>query len=289
MPGPDLTAIGAAFGRAAHVIVDKPQFVFEDTLSIKLAENEVVRAANLLGSDGSLLVQKEYTRVWWRSAFVARARLVEDLVIKHLENGVSQYVILGAGLDTFAQRRREVMMRLRLFEIDEPGTQRWKQRRLRELALPTPPNHRFVPVDFESGQSWVAALATAGFSPGEPSVIASTGVSQYITVDAMSETFRQVAGLARGTVFISTFIPPADLIDPEERPYRALTEQSAASKGHPWTSFYTPGDVISIASEAGFDNVHHVAASELDARYFNNRADELRAKSGENLIVASKS
>lgn len=289
MPGPDLTAIGAAFGRAAHVIVDKPPFVFEDTLSIKLAENEVLRAANLLGSDGSLLVQKDDTRVWWRSAFVARARLVEDLVIKHLENSVSQYVILGAGLDTFAQRRREVMMRLRLFEIDEPGTQQWKQRRLRELALPTAPNHRFVPVDFESGQSWVAALATAGFSPGEPSVIASTGVAQYITVDAMSETFRQVADLARGTVFISTFVPPADLIDPAERTYRALTEQGAASRGHPWISFYTPGEFISIASEAGIDNVHHVTASELNARYFNNRADGLRAKSGENLIVVSKS
>src|SRR5215469_1399467 len=269
MPGPDLTAIGAAFGRAAHVFVDKPPFVFEDTMSIKLAENEFLRAANLLGSDGSLLVQKDDTRVWWRSAFVARARLVEDLVIKHLESGVSQYVILGAGLDTFVQRRREVMMRLRLFEIDEPGTQQWKQRRLRELALPTAPNHRFVPVDFESGQSWVAALATAGFSPGEPSVIASTGVAQYITVDAMRETFRQVAGLARGTVFISTFIPPADLIDPGERPYRALTEQRVASTGHPWISFYTPGEFISIASEAGFDNVHHVAASELNARYFN--------------------
>jgi methyltransferase (TIGR00027 family) len=180
-------------------------------------------------------------------------------------------------------------MRLRLFEIDEPGTQQWKQRRLRELALPTAPNHTFVPVDFESGQSWVAALATAGFSPGEPSVIASTGVAQYITVHAMSETFRQVAGLARGTVFISTFIPPADLIDPAERPFRALTEQSAASRGHPWISFYTPGEFISIASEAGFDNVHHVAAGELNARYFNNRADGLRANSGENLIVASKS
>jgi methyltransferase (TIGR00027 family) len=269
--------------------LDKPPFVFEDTLSIKLAENELLRAANLLGSDGSLLVQKDDTRVWWRSAFVARARLVEDLVIKHLESGVSQYVILGAGLDTFAQRRREVMMRLRLFEIDELGTQQWKQRRLRELALPTVPNHRFVPVDFESGQSWVAALATDGFSPGEPSVIASTGVAQYITVDAMSETFRQVAGLANGTVFISTFIPPADLIDPAERPYRALSEQRSASRGHPWISFYTPGEFISIASEAGFDNVHHVAASELNALYFNNRADGLRANSGENLIVASKS
>jgi methyltransferase (TIGR00027 family) len=289
MAGPDLTAIGAAFGRAAHVILDKPPFVFEDTLSIKLAENEVLRTANLLGSDGSLIVEKDDTRVWWRSAHVARARLVEDLVIKNLENGANQYVILGAGLDTFAQRRPEVMPRLRLFEIDEPGTQRWKQQRLHELALPTSPNHKFVPVDFESRQSWVAALAAAGFSPGEPSVIASTGVAQYITVDAMSETFRQAAGLARGTVFVSTFVLPADSIDPAERPYHAQTEHGAASRGHPWISFYTPGEFISIASEAGFDNVHHVAADELNARYFNNRVDGLRAKSGENLIVASRS
>jgi methyltransferase (TIGR00027 family) len=289
MPGPDLTAIGAAFGRAAHVLLDKPPFVFEDSLSIKLPEDEVLRAANLLGPDGSLIVAKDDSRVWWRTAFVARARFVEDLVIEHLENGVSQYAILGAGLDTFAQRRREVMPRLRLFEIDEPDTQQWKQRRLRELAIPTAPNHKFVAVDFESGQSWITALAATGFNPGEPSVVASTGVAQYITIDAMTDTFRQAAGLARGTVFISTFVPPVDLIDPSERHYRALTEQGAAARGHPWISFYTPGEFISIASEAGFDNVHHVTADELNARYFENRTDGLRAKSGENLIVASTS
>ena len=279
MPGPDLTAIGAAFGRAAHVILDKPPFVFEDTLSIKLAEDEVLRTANLLGPDGNLILMRDDSKVWRRSAFVARARLVEDLLIEHLENGVTQYVVLGAGLDTFAQRRRKIMPRLRLFEIDEPDTQQWKQRRLRELAIPTAPNHKFVPVDFESGQSWIAALATAGFSPREPSVIASTGVAQYITIDAMTETFRQAAGLAPGTAFISTFVPPTDLIDPAERHYRALTEQMAASRGHPWISFYTPREIISIASEAGFDDVHHIAADELNARYSNNRSDGLRAKS----------
>jgi len=289
MPGPDLTAIGAAFGRAAHLLLDKPPFVFEDSLSIRLAEDENLRAANLLAPDGSLIVNEDDPRVWWRSLLVARARVVEDSVMEHLEKGVCQYVILGAGLDTFAQRRPELMPPLRLFEIDEPETQQWEQQRLRELALQGAPNHRFVPVDFESGESWVAALSEAGFNPGEPSVIASTGVAQYITVDAMTNTFRQAAGLARGTVLISTFVPHADLIDPRERHYRAQTEQGAASRGHPWISFYTPKEFISIASAAGFDSVHHIAADELNARYFNNRADGLRAKSGENLIVASKS
>lgn len=149
--------------------------------------------------------------------------------------------------------------------------EQWKQQRLREMALQGAPNHRFVPLDFESRESWIAALSKAGYNPREPSVIASTGVAQYITVAAMTNTFRQAAGLARGTVLISTFVPPAHLIDSGERHYRAQSEQGAALRGHPWISFYTPGEFIWIASAAGLDNVHHIAADGLNARYFNNR------------------
>src|SRR5437762_9114895 len=113
MSGPDLTAVGAAFGRAAHVILDDPPYVFEDTLSIQLADEDVLRAAQLLGSDGRLAVARDDPRARWRGTFVGRARFVEDLVGDRLAMGTKQYVILGAGLDTYAQRRPEVASRLR--------------------------------------------------------------------------------------------------------------------------------------------------------------------------------
>ena len=288
MPGPDITAVGAAFGRAAHVMLDDPPYVLEDTLSIQLADADVLRAARLLTADGRMVAPQDDPRARWRGNFVGRARLVEDIVGDRLGTGVGQFVILGAGLDTFAQRRPDVTSRLRIFEVDEASTQRWKQERLRELAMPVPDNLRFVPVDFESGDSWVRAIAMSGFDRTRASVIASTGVTQYISIDAITTTMREAAELAAATMFVSTFVLPVDLIDPDDKELRALTEERAAARGCPWISFYSPDQFLSLAVAAGFDDVQHVSARELNERYFLGRPDGLRAASGEHLITATR-
>ena len=287
MTGPDLTAVGAAFGRAAHVLLDEPPHVLEDTLSIRLADAEALRATQLLAPDGGLLASRDDPRARWRGTFVARARLVEDLVDERLAAGVTQLVILGAGLDTFAQRRSDVASRLRIFEVDEPGTQRWKQGRLRALGLPIPESLRFVPLNFESGESWVQAVAAAGFDRARPAVIVSTGVTQYITVDAFTTTLRQAAALAPGTTVVATFILPRELIDAGDHELRTVTEERSAARGFPWISFYTPGDILSLAVAAGFDDVRHVSPGDLNARYFAARRDGLRSPSGEHIVVAT--
>jgi methyltransferase (TIGR00027 family) len=288
MAGPDLTAVGAAFGRAAHVLLDDPPYVFDDALSIKLAGEDVLRAAQLLTTDGRLLASRDDPRSKWRGTFVGRARFVEDLVADRLGRGVDQYVILGAGLDTFAQRKPDLASRLRIFEVDERRTQQWKKERLRELAMPAPQNLRFVPVDFETGDSWVRAIVMNGFDLAHPTVIASTGVTQYISVDAIAATLREAAELTPGTTFVCTFMLPLDLIDPEERELHARTQEAAAARGFPWISFYSPEQFQSLAVEAGFNDVRHVSASELDHRYFAARHDGLRAASGEHLITATR-
>ena len=112
---------------------------------------------------------------------------------------MSQYVILGAGLDTFAQRRPEIASRLKIFEIDRPGTQAWKRRRLVDLGYGMPEWLHFVPVDFEAGGSWWKELVAAGFDDGKPAVIVSTGVSMYLGREANAATLRQVAALAPGS------------------------------------------------------------------------------------------
>lgn len=287
MAGPDLTAVGAAFGRAAHVLLDEPPHVLEDTLSIRLADEDALRATQRLAPDGGLLTSRDDPSARWRATFVARARFVEDLVDERLAAGVTQLVILGAGLDTFAQRRSDVASRLRIFEVDEPGTQRWKQGRLRALGLPVRESVRFVPLNFESGASWVEAIAAAGFDLARPAVVVSTGVTQYISVDAFTTTLRLAAGLAPGTAVVATLILPRYLVDPGDRELRAVTEERAAARGFPWISFYTPGDMISLAVAAGFDDVRHVSPDDLNARYFAGRRDGLRSPSGEHLIVAT--
>jgi methyltransferase (TIGR00027 family) len=218
---------------------------------------------------------------------VARARFIEDLVVERASHGVSQYVILGAGLDTFAQRRADVASRLRVFEVDQPGAQAWKEQRLIELGLTVPDRLRLVPVDFEAGDAWWQRLVAAGFDAGQPAVVASTGVSMYLTKDAIAATLRQVASLAPGSTLAMSFLLPIELADPEVRLGLELAEKGARTSGTPFVSFFTPAEMLALAREAGFREVQHVSAAMLTERYFAGRTDGLRPpNNAEELLVA---
>jgi methyltransferase (TIGR00027 family) len=222
----------------------------------------------------------------YRAGILARARFAEDLVAQQAGHGVGQYVILGAGLDTFAQRRPELASRLRVFEVDRPGPQAWKRRRLIELGYGIPGWLRLVPVDFEADGSWWERHSAAGFDAGQPAVVASTGVSMYLTKDANAATLRQLASLAPGSTVVMTFQPPLDLLDEEERPARLAAENGARASGTPFISFYAPQEMLALAREAGFKDARHVPATVLNQRYFAGRTDGLRTSSGEELLVA---
>jgi methyltransferase (TIGR00027 family) len=224
----------------------------------------------------------------FRASIVARARFIEDLVVAQAANGVGQYVIFGAGLDTFAQRRPEIASRLLVFEVDPPGPQAWKRQRLIELGFGIPEWLRFVPVDFEAGDAWRQRLAAAGFDAGRPAVVASTGVSMYLTRDAIAATLRQVAAFAPGSTLAMTFLLPLELMAPEVRPGFQLAEKGARASGTPFLSFFTPTEMLTLAREAGFREVQHVSAAALTERYFAGRTDGLRPPSNsEELLVAA--
>jgi methyltransferase (TIGR00027 family) len=201
---------------------------------------------------------------------------------------VGQYVILGAGLDTFAQRRPDVASGVRVFEIDRPGPQAWKRQRLIELGFGIPESLRFVPVDFEGGGSWRAQLAAAGFDATQPAVVASTGVSMYLTADANAATLREVAAFAAGSTLAMSFLLPLELADPEVRPGLERAVQGARASGTPFLSFFTPTAMRAMALEAGFREAEHVSAATLAERYFAGRPDGLRPPNhAEELLVAA--
>jgi methyltransferase (TIGR00027 family) len=275
---PDNTAVRVALWRALHVELDSPPHVFEDIVGLALAAP----------GDGwrDRPDMSPFTRPF-RASIVARARFVEDLVLAQAERGVAQYVILGAGLDTFAQRRPQLASRLRVFEIDQPGPQEWKRQRLVELGLGVPSFLRLVPVDFEAADSWWQRLVESGFDPRRPTVVASTGVSMYLTIEAIAATLRQIATLAAGSTLAMSFMLPIDMAEPELRPWIERAAAGARDSGTPFISFFTPTQMSDLAREAGFANVHHVSAATLAERYFSGRQDGLRPpNNSEELLVA---
>ncbi len=277
--GPDSTAVRVALWRAQHVEVDARPLVFEDEVGLRLAPaDENWRARPDMNAERMRL---------FRASIVGRARFVEDLVVEQVARGVDQYVILGAGLDTFAQRRADVEAEMRVFEVDRPGPQGWKRQRLAELGFGVPEWLRLVPVDFEAGEDWWQALLAAGFDATRRAVVASTGVSMYLTKEAIAATLRQVASLAAGSTFAMTFLLPTERAEPALQPILELAVKGARDAGTPFLSLFTPGEVLAMAREAGFREVEHVSAAELTERYFAQRTDGLRPpKNCEEFLVA---
>lgn len=276
---PDSTAVRTALWRALHTRVDALPHVLEDEIGLQLAAP---------GPDWHLRPDMDpHTTSTFRAAIVARARYIEDLVVEQAGSGITQYVVLGAGLDTFAQRRPEIASHLRIFEIDQPATQAWKRRRLTELGYGVPDRLRLVPVDFETGESWWEQLTAAGFDPGRPAVVVSTGVVMYLTRDATAATLRDIARLAPGSTLAMTFLLPTGLLDEADRAALRETKKNARADGTPFVSFYTPQEMLALAREAGFREVRHVPGASLAERYFAGRTDGLRPSSGEDVLLAT--
>jgi methyltransferase (TIGR00027 family) len=277
---PDSTAVRVALWRALHVEVDAPPHVLKDDIGLKLvAPDYPWRERPDMDPQRIKL---------FRASIVARARFIEDLVAEQAGHGVRQYVILGAGLDTFAQRRPEIAAKLTVFEVDQPSTQAWKRQRLIALGFGIPDWLRLVPVDFEAGGSWWKQLLAAGFDAVRPAIAVSTGVSMYLTKEAIMATLRQVAVLAPGSSFVMSFLLPTELADPEVRPGLEAAVKGARASGTPFISFFTPPEMLALTREAGFKDARHVSAAALGERYFAGRTDGLRpANNTEELLVAT--
>jgi methyltransferase (TIGR00027 family) len=279
MADPDSTAVRAALWRAMHVLVDPPPHVLEDEVGLRL-----------VSPSDDWRSRPDMDPGWtspFRAGMVARARFIEDLVAECEADGVRQYVMLGAGLDTFAQRRPDLASRLLVYEVDQPGPQAWKRDRLAVLSYPEPEWLRFVPVDFETGASWWDEVTAAGLDTQQPAIIASTGVSMYLTKDATAATLRQVARLPAGSSLAMTFLLPAELVDEADRPGYQAAQEGARRSGTPFISLYAPDEMLALARDAGFPRVEHVSSNALSARYFANRSDGLRPSSGEDFVVAT--
>lgn len=273
---PDNTAVRTALWRALHVQVDAKPPILEDELGLKLVAPE-------LGWQER--PDMKFTKRL-RASIVARARFVEDLIIEQSKEGIAQYVILGAGLDTLAERRPDIASKLQIFEIDQPETLAWKEMRLKELGYDIPSSLHFVAVDFETS-SWWDELLRSGFDVTKPAVVACTGVSLYLTKEAIIATLRQLAALAPASKIAMTFYLPIELLEEEDRPLMEMSIKGASAAGTPFVSFFTPEEILQLGREAGFKDVHAVSTKDMESMYFAGRPDDLVPATGEVFLLAT--
>ena len=254
---PDNTAVRTALWRALHVQVDAKPHILEDEIGLKLIAPP---------HDWQQRPDMKFTKRL-RASIIARARFIEDLIIEQSKQGIGQYVILGAGLDTFAQRRPGIASKLQIYEIDQPVTLAWKQQRLIELGFGIPDYLHFVPVNFETS-SWWEQLLKAGFDTSKPAVVACTGVTLYLTKDAIVSTLHQIATIVPGSKLAMTFYLPMELLDEEDKPLQEMAEKGAREAGTPFVSFFAPDEILTLAHEAGFKEAKTISTKDMEQYYF---------------------
>jgi methyltransferase (TIGR00027 family) len=274
---PSRTAQGAAMHRAAHQLLDRP-LLFEDPLALRIigtqAETELRSGRDWHG----------FAAPGLRAFIVARSRLAEDILCGALARGTGQYVLLGAGLDTYAWRRNG--NRPRVFEVDHPATQAWKKIRLDEAGMPAPANHVFAPVDFEN-ESLFAGLERAGFDFGSPAVVAWLGVTPYLTAEAVAATLGFLATrLTPGSEILFDYAEPLQRHDPAQAARFAALSERVARAGEPFRSFFEPGGLARDLRALGFSQICDLDAPALNARYLASRNDGLRIVGGGHCLHA---
>jgi methyltransferase (TIGR00027 family) len=269
------TALRVAIRRAAHQLTDQPP-VLEDPIAVRLVgsgyRGMMGRASHKVGRD-------------FRAFMAARSRYAEDRLAEAVSKGVTQYVVLGAGLDTFAYRNP--FPSLRVFEVDFPATQEWKRALLAEAGIALPDSLVFVPLDFEH-RTLAEGLAEAGFDGAKKAFFGWLGVAPYLTREAFRSTLDAIAQLPSGSgVSFDYAFPPETLSPRRRRVFEGLAGRVAAA-GEPFRLFFTPEEMETEVRRAGFQLREQVDSDGLNELYFQNRADGLRlSKSGLGMLVTA--
>ncbi len=278
---PSRSALGVASLRAAHQLLDEP-LVLSDPIALPL----LGASAGAALRDDPFTLNDPMSR-GLRAALVARSRFVEDELARCVAEGVRQYLIVGAGLDTFAYRNPYHEEKLRVFEVDHPGTQRWKQQLVAEAGIRVPESLIFVPVDFERDDLG-SALRQSGFRADQAACVSWMGVTMYLTADAIAAILRTLSGLAAGSRLCFDYRVPVTMLNPVERVINELLGQRVAAMGEPWLSTFDPAHLKRLLLELGFSTAESATPEDLNARYFARRKDGLRTGGGVEIMCATK-
>jgi methyltransferase (TIGR00027 family) len=276
---PSRTAFLTAAARGLHR-EEPPPWVLDDWLAMRLGGDEAVGMGELLRErlpPAELLAFSRWVCV--------RGRLSEEIVERAAVAGVRQYVIVGAGLDSFAYRRADVLERVRLFEVDHPVSQRWKRRRLRELGIDPPANLVYAPIDFEQ-QALRDGLTAVGFDFALQTVWSWIGVTMFLTLDAIRSTLRTIADCPPGTLLVLTYNLPREALSGIGLAMASVTRAAVRELGEPMISLFAPDEIEQLLRGLGYAEITHFGPEEARNTYFADRAD-VHLGGAERILIAS--
>lgn len=268
-PQPSFTALTAAAARAAHLSVDAPPYIFTDSVAAALLGD---RAEELIGYHRDHASHPVLSAA--RAQVTCRSRYTEDNLARAAAGGVRQYLILGAGLDSFGYRSG-LASQVRVFEVDHPATQQWKRQALAAARIPVPRTVTFVPADLAT-TSLSDVLPGSGFDPAQPALVSWLGVTMYLSRDAISRVLAAVSALAPGTELIADYMLPAGMRDAAGNSYVELVGPVAAQRGEPWLTFLTPGEASALLAGHGIEPAEHVRQRDAVGAALWQRSDSLR-------------
>lgn len=260
-----------AVKRAEHQLLDHPK-VLNDALALRIIgkDRDAIMDAEIRQSEASPLSPS------LRATTVVRSRFVEDQLDLAVRSGVGQYVILGAGLDTFAYRNPYPEGIVRVFEVDHPATQAWKRDRLKETGITPPGDLTFAPIDFET-ETLMEGLGEAGHDPYAPTFFSMLGVTPYVTAASVMATLGAIASAPEGSGIVFDYLIQPALLDSDRRSFFEAFSQKVASSGEPWQTFFDPEALKRDLRAMGYGWVDDNGPDEINARYFKDRKDGLRA------------
>lgn len=259
---PSRTALSAAAARAAHLEVDEPPRIFADPL-----------VRRLLGGLADAMIG--YHRTHGEHPILAGTRTITTVRARYTEQrlaGFAQYVVLGAGLDTYGLRGDSGA---RVYEVDHPATQEWKRGLVREAGLPVPDDLVFVPADFERDEPF-ARLRDAGFDPGRPALVSWLGVSYFLTREAIAAVLAEVGKLAAGSELVMDYALPPGLRDDAGRAYAEIAEQVVGEAAEPYRTTPEPAEVDALLRGGGLTVAENVRIADAVPAELWERTDPLR-------------
>jgi methyltransferase (TIGR00027 family) len=270
------TAEAAAACRAWHFLYSDAQMVFEDPFALELTSPiwRVILKSPAISWLTTKLVLRRIFPIF--AEILGRSRYTEDQLEKAIANGVDQYVLLGAGMDSFALRRKDLSQTIKVYELDHPASQMAKRRRLAELGRDLPTNLEFVPVDFEK-ETVTDGLVRSSYSAERPTFFSWIGVVAYLTRDAIFRTLESIRSFsAPGSELIIDYVISKELLGANELRTVEAVERFVARRGEPFVSYFDPIAFLSDVCSLGYEVLEHLSPKELEARYFAGRRDGLR-------------